>query len=75
MLCGSTVIIMRVVTIKIDEYLLKDLDKLAKEYGCYRSELIRLAIRLLLQLQENGTLTEAEIEKFKSLRCSDSGHG
>jgi len=69
------VIIMRIVTIKIEEYLLKDLDKLAKEQGCYRSELIRLAIQLLLKLYENGTLTEAEIEKFKSLRCNDSGQG
>jgi len=66
---------MRVVTIKMDELQLEKLDKLAEEYGCYRSELIRLAIGLLLQLQENGTLTEAEIEKFKSLRCSDTGQG
>ena len=59
----------------MDELQLEKLDKLAEEYGCYRSELIRLAIGLLLQLQENGTLTEAEIEKFKSLRCSDTGQG
>ena len=63
---------MRIVTIKIDEHLLEKIDKLAKEHGCYRSELIRLAIELLLKLQENGTLSKAEIEKFKSLRCSYS---
>jgi|GEM_PF-2942610 len=66
---------MRVVTIKMDELQLEKLDKLAEEYGCYRSELIRLAIQLLFKLRENGTLTEAEIEKFKSLRCNDSGQG
>ena len=63
---------MRIVTIKIDEHLLEKIDKLAKEYGCYRSELIRFAIQLLLELQENGTLPKAEIDKFKSLRCSYS---
>ena len=64
---------MRVVTIKIEEPLLDDVDKLAKEHGCYRSEVIRIAIHLLLKLQKNGTLSETEIEKFKTFKCSDSG--
>jgi metal-responsive CopG/Arc/MetJ family transcriptional regulator len=64
---------MRVVAIKIDESLLEKIDKLAKEHGCYRSEVIRLAIQFLLKLQENGTLSKAEIEKFKTFRCNDLG--
>jgi metal-responsive CopG/Arc/MetJ family transcriptional regulator len=63
----------------MDELQLEKLDKFAKEHGCYRSEVIRFAIdfllKILLELQENGTLSKAEIEKLKSFRCNELGQG
>ncbi|MCG2868273.1 MAG: ribbon-helix-helix protein, CopG family [Candidatus Nanopusillus sp.] len=40
---------MRVVTIKIEEDLLKEIDEYAEKHGLYRTEVIRLAIREFLR--------------------------
>ena len=39
---------MRVVTIKFEEDLLKDLDEYANSHGLYRSDVVRLAVREFL---------------------------
>jgi metal-responsive CopG/Arc/MetJ family transcriptional regulator len=49
----------RLVTIRIEEELLDDLDALAAEKGVSRSALIREAIKLLLKL-EHGKVTRKE---------------
>jgi metal-responsive CopG/Arc/MetJ family transcriptional regulator len=46
---GMTV---RVITFKIDKYLLESLDFYATNHGMYRSEVIRLAIKKLLEEDE-----------------------
>ncbi len=40
---------MRVVTIKIEEDLLKEIDEYAEKHGLYRSDVIRIAIREFLR--------------------------
>jgi metal-responsive CopG/Arc/MetJ family transcriptional regulator len=45
---------LRVVTFKIDKYLLELLDFYAIKYGMYRSEAIRLAIKKLLEEDEKA---------------------
>jgi metal-responsive CopG/Arc/MetJ family transcriptional regulator len=40
---------MRTITLKIEEDLLKEVDKYAEEHGLFRSEVIRLAIREFLR--------------------------
>lgn len=42
---------MRVVTVKMEEYLLKELDEYAREKGITRSEAIRKAINLYMRVK------------------------
>jgi len=42
---------MRVVTVKMEEYLLKELDEYAQEKGITRSEAIRKAISLYMRVK------------------------
>ena len=42
---------MRVVTVKMEEYLVKELDKYAQEKGISRSEAIRKAVELYIRVK------------------------
>ena len=42
---------MRVVTVKMEEYLVKELDKYAQEKGITRSEAIRKAVELYIRVK------------------------
>jgi len=59
---------MKVVTFKIEEDLLEQLDKYALKYGLKRSEAIRKAIELLVKGElEKESIPSAKIEKGERL--------
>ncbi len=56
---------LRVVTFKIDKYLLELLDLYAMNHGMYRSEAIRLAIQKLLEEDGKNRDEHYEDERVK----------
>jgi metal-responsive CopG/Arc/MetJ family transcriptional regulator len=53
-----TVVTLRVVTFKVEQYLLDLVDLYATNHGMYRSEVIRLAIKRLLEEDEKKSRRE-----------------
>jgi len=60
---------MRIVTFKIDESLLEKLDKLCLKHNMARSEVIRRAIELFIDISETNSLDEVRkiIERKRAL--------